>query len=151
MENTLARSLFLCILNQSLAVLSRERRFTTDEWGPQHWRHMTLLTTPLTWGRLTVTEVTRISVQRFIYKSHSYGTVQPKIQRIRNYEKCRNQYKITNTSKKTEKRTNGVWLKFTLTVSWLNVKRNELFLTDKNCKKHWPTRLSLYQKTWQIT
>ena len=45
-----------------------------------------------------------------------------------------------------EKRTNGVWLKFTLTVSGLNVKRNELFLTDKNCKKDWPTRLSLYQK-----
>ena len=80
-------------------------------------------------GVYSVTEVTRISVQPLYFKSHSYGTVQPKIQRIRNYEKCRNQYKITNTSKKTEKRTNGVWLKFTLTVSWLNVKTSELFLS----------------------
>ena len=99
-----------------------------------------------------VTEVTRISVQPLSFINHTPTVLyNQKIQRIRNYEKCRNQYKITNTSKKTEKRTNGVWLKFTLTVSWLNVKRNELFLTDKNCKKHWPTRLSLYQKTWQIT
>ena len=28
-------------MNQSLAVLLRERRFTTEEWGPQHWRRDT--------------------------------------------------------------------------------------------------------------